>query len=162
MRQSLSSEDLYTAPTLPNKWFRTSTPEPTDQKPHKEPLRCLLKEIVNHKAALHIPPVDIVVAQGQRVANAQKGLQRVQAMAGRGQGQQPNVNQALQGADPALVQILQMMQNRDANRDNSRKQFLMFPKEPFTGQDIRRLRAIGPNFPNTWIIKINKAPSPEI
>ena len=28
-----------------------------------------------------------------------------------------------------------MMQNRDANRDNSRKQFLMFPKECFTGQD---------------------------
>ena len=27
------------------------------------------------------------------------------------------------------------MQNRDANRDNSRKQFLMFPKEYFTGQD---------------------------
>ena len=41
----------------------------------------------------------------------------------------------LQGAYPALVQILQMMQNRDANRDNSRKQFLMFPKESFTGQD---------------------------
>ena len=45
-------------------------------------------------------------------------------MAGRGQNQPP----PLQGADPALVQILQMMQNRDANRDNSRKQFLMFPK----------------------------------
>ena len=43
--------------------------------------------------------------------------------------------QPLQGVDPALVQILQMMQNRDANRDNSRKQFLMFPKESFTGQD---------------------------
>ena len=28
-----------------------------------------------------------------------------------------------------------MMQNRDANRDNSCKQFLMFPKESFTGQD---------------------------
>ena len=28
-----------------------------------------------------------------------------------------------------------MMQNHDANRDNSRKQFLMFPKESFTGQD---------------------------
>ena len=54
-------------------------------------------------------------------------------MAGRGRNQpQP---QPLQGADPALVQILQMMQNRDANRDNSRKQFLMFPKECFTGQD---------------------------
>ena len=42
-------------------------------------------------------------------------------MAGRGRNQpQP---QPLQEADPALVQILQMMQNRDANRDNSRKQF---------------------------------------
>ena len=28
-----------------------------------------------------------------------------------------------------------MMQNSDANRDNSHKQFLMFPKESFTGQD---------------------------
>ena len=52
-------------------------------------------------------------------------------MAGRGRNQP----QPLQGADPGLVQILQMMQNRDANRDNSRKQFLMFPKESFTGQD---------------------------
>ena len=52
-------------------------------------------------------------------------------MAGRGRNQPP----PLQGADPALVQILQMMQNRDANGDNSRKQFLMFPKECFTGQD---------------------------
>ena len=61
------------------------------------------------------------------------GRQQVNAMAGRGRNQpQP---QPLQGADPALVQILQMMQNRNANRDNSRKQFLMFPKESFTGQD---------------------------
>ena len=52
-------------------------------------------------------------------------------MAGRGRNQP----QPLQGADPALVQILQMMQNRDANRDNSHKQFLMFSKESFTGQD---------------------------
>ena len=56
-------------------------------------------------------------------------------MAGRGRNQPQPQPQALQGADPALVQILQMMQNRDANRDNSRKQFLMFPKESFTGQD---------------------------
>ena len=52
-----------------------------------------------------------------------------------GRGRNPPQPQPLQGADPALVQILQMMQNRDANRDNSRKQFLMFPKESFTGQD---------------------------
>ena len=78
-------------------------------------------------------------------------------MAGRGRNQpQP---QPLQGADPALVQILQMMQNRDANRDNSRKQFLMFPKESFTGQDKKKQKAIGPSFRNILIIKINKVPS---
>ena len=60
-------------------------------------------------------------------------------MAGRGRNQpQP---QPLQGADPALVQILQMMQNRDANRDNSRKQFLMFPKESFTGEDKKKAKS---------------------
>ena len=79
-------------------------------------------------------------------------------MAGRGRNQpQP---QALQGADLALVQILQMMQNRDANRDNSPKQFLMFPKESFTEEKIKRKqKAIGLNFQNILIIKINKVPS---
>ena len=90
-----------------------------------------MKEIINHRPALQIPPVDLTVAPGRRAANVQLGRQRVNAMAGRGRNQP----QPLQGADPALVQILQMMQNRDANRDNSRKQFLMFPKECFTGQD---------------------------
>ena len=56
-------------------------------------------------------------------------------------GRVRNNNQALQGADPALVQILQMMQNRDTNRDNSRKQFLMFPKELFTGQDKQKAKS---------------------
>ena len=128
-RRSASSEDLYTNPTLPHKRFRTSTPEPSIRQPEKEPIRCPLKEIINHKPALQIPPVDLIVAPGRQAANIQLGRQRVNTMAGRGR------NQPLQGADPALVQILQMMQNRDANRDNSRKQFLMFPKECFTGQD---------------------------
>ena len=83
-----------------------------------------MKEIINHRPALHIPPVNLTVAPGGRAANVQLGRQQVNAMAGRGRNQP----QPLQGADPALVQILQMMQNRDANRDNSRKQFLMFPK----------------------------------
>ena len=116
-RHSLSSEDLYTAPGCPHKTFRTSTPEPYERKPEKEPTRCPLKEIINHNRALHIPPVDIIVVPGWRAANAQRGLQRVQAMAGRGRQQNPVPN--LQGANPALVQILQLMQNRDANRDNS-------------------------------------------
>ena len=132
-RHFASSEDLYTNPTPPNKRFRTSTPEPPERRPDKEPIRCPLKEIINHRPALQIPPVDLTAAPSRRAVNVQLGRQCVNAMAGRGQNQpQP---QPLQGADPALVQILQMMQNRDANRDNSRKQFLMFPKESFTGQD---------------------------
>ena len=130
-RRSASSEDLYTNPTPPHKKFRTSTPEPSIRQPEKEPIRCPLKEIINHRPALQIPHVDLIVAPGRQAANIQLGRQRVNAMAGRGRNQPP----PLQGSDPALVQILQMMQNRDANRDNSRKQFLMFPKECFTGQD---------------------------
>ena len=130
-RHSASSEDLYTNPTLPHKRFRTSTPEPPKRCLDKEEIRCPLKEIINHRPALHIPPVNLTIAPGRRAAQVQLGRQRVNAMAGRGRNQP----QPLRGADPALVQILQMMQNRDANRDNSRKQFLMFPKESFTGQD---------------------------
>ena len=130
---SASSEDLYTNPTPPHKRFRTSTPEPSIRQPEKEPIRCPLKEIINHRPALQVPPVDLTVAPGRQAANVRLGRQRVNAITGRGRNQpQP---QPLQGADPALVQILQMMQNRDANRDNSRKQFLMFPKECFNGQD---------------------------
>ena len=130
-RRSASSEDLYTNPTPPHKRFRTSMPEPSIRQPEKETIRCPLKEIINHRPTLQIPPIDLIVAPGRQAANVQLGRQRVNAMAGRGRNQPP----PLQGADPALVQILQMMQNRDANRDNSRKQFLMFPKECFTGQD---------------------------
>ena len=132
-RCSASSEDLYTNPTPPHKRFRTSTPEPQERRPYREQIRCPLKEIINHRPALHIPPVNLTVAPGGRAANLQLGRQRVNTMAGRGRN--PPQPQPLQGADPALVQILQMMQNRDANRNNSRKQFLMFPKESFTGQD---------------------------
>ena len=56
-------------------------------------------------------------------------------MAGRGR------NPGLQGAYPALVQILQEMQNRDANRDNSQRQFLMFPKVAFTGEDKKQAKS---------------------
>ena len=64
-RHSASSEDLYTNPTPPHKRFRTSTPEPPERQPDKEPIRCPLKEIVNHRPALHIPPFDLTVAPGR-------------------------------------------------------------------------------------------------
>ena len=132
-----SEEDIYTAQTPPHKRFRTSTPDPDKRKPAKEPVRCPLKEIVNHIPALEIPEVDIIVTPGRQAAggNINLGQARVNAAMAAGRGRQPN----LQGADPALVQILQTMQNRDANRDNSRKRLLMFPTEKFTG--IRKEKA---------------------
>ena len=63
-RRSGSSEDLYTNPTPPHKRFRTSTPEPPERQTHREQIRCPLKEIINHRPALHIPPVDLTVAPG--------------------------------------------------------------------------------------------------
>ena len=140
-RHFVSSEDLYTNPTPPHKRFRTSTPDPTERRPQKEPIRCPLKEIINHRPTLNIPPVDLIVAPGRQAANLQCGRQRLNAMAARGRNQPQPQPQPLQGADPALVQILQMMQNRDANRDNSRKQFLMFPKESFTGEDKKKAKS---------------------
>ena len=130
-RKYSSEEDIYTAPTPPHKRFRTSTPDPEERKPAKEPDRCPLKEIVNHKPALQVPEVDIIVAPSRQAAgaNINLGRARVNVAMAAGRARQPN----LQGADPALVQILQMMHNRDANRDNSRKQLLMFPTEKFTG-----------------------------
>ena len=56
---------------LPNKRFRTSTPDPTEWRPEKEPIRCPLKEIINHRPALQIPPVDIIAAPGGQAANVQ-------------------------------------------------------------------------------------------
>ena len=97
-RRSASSEDLYTNPTPPHKRFRTSTPEPPIRQPEKEPIRCPLKEIINHRPALQIPPVDLIVAPGRQAANVQLGRQRVNVMAGRGRNQP----QPLQGADPLL------------------------------------------------------------
>ena len=75
--RSASVEDLYKNPTLPHKRFRTSTPEPQERRPDKEPIRCPLKEIINHQPALHIPPVNLTVAPGGRAANVQLGKQRV-------------------------------------------------------------------------------------
>ena len=63
-RHFVSSEDLYTNPTPPHKRFRTSTPDPPERLPEKEPIRCPLKEIINHRPALHIPPVHLTVAPG--------------------------------------------------------------------------------------------------
>ena len=73
-KESSSEEDIYTARTPPHKRFRTSTPDPKERKPDKEPVRCPLKEIVNHIPALEIPEVDIIAAPGRRAAGANINL----------------------------------------------------------------------------------------
>ena len=52
-----------------------STPDPTERRPEKEPIRCPLKEIINHRPALHIPPVNLTVAPGGQAVNLQRGRQ---------------------------------------------------------------------------------------
>ena len=55
-------------------------------------------------------------------------------MAGRVQGRGQRMSgRTLQGANPALIQIFKRMEDKDNNRDNSRKKFLMFPSGWFNG-----------------------------
>ena len=88
--------------------------------------RSVLHEIIHHPQGFQPPPTDITIAAGARV------------------GPNPPVNMAqnrrnaqaqLQGADPALVNILNQLVANDARRDVSSKKFLMFPKSSFTGED---------------------------
>ena len=53
-------------------------PDPEERKPAKEPDRCPLKEIVNHRPAFEVPEVDIVVAPGQQAGggNIQLGMHK--------------------------------------------------------------------------------------
>ena len=121
---------------IPQDRNRTSTPIPFTHVTRER-----LEAIIHHQPAFQIPPVDIVVAPGQGANNQviNLGTQRVQAIqgmaAGAGRRGQNAQQQQLQGADPTLVKILQLMNNRDANRDNAKKKFLMFPKETFTDKD---------------------------
>ena len=107
---------------------RVSTPIDTTCK---NPLSERLREIICHTPALHIPPVDLMVAPGQ-VQNIQRVNRRLAAMA-QNQNNGRGNNAGLQGADPALIQILQQMEDRDNNRDLSHKKLLMFPKDMFNG-----------------------------
>ena len=76
-------------------------------------------------AGLQVPSQDIIAAPAlNQQNNLQGGVQRVNQMAAR---------QGLRGADPTLIQILNRMQERDQNQENTRKKFIMFPKEPFDG-----------------------------
>ena len=123
-----NSDHTIKEPECKENPLRASTPTDTI---YNKPLSERLKEIIYHTPALHIPPVNLTVAPGQ-APNIQVANQRLAAMA-----QPPQRGRArlgpLQGADPALVQIIHRMEDRDNNRDLSRKKLLMFPKNMFNG-----------------------------
>ena len=112
---------------------------PRASTPEKDIAVCnKLKEIINHRPAFVVPPVNIIAVPGQcQNQNVQRGLNRVNTMAqGCGRNQNP-----LLGADPALTQILTRMENSDSNRDNAHKKFLMFPAGKFDRKDKTQANA---------------------
>ena len=99
-----------------------------------------LKEIIIHPGAFTIPATNIIAApglQGQAPLNQYltRAQQRLQNMA---QPAPPH----LQGADPALIAIL----NRMENKDSTCKKFLMFPKADFDGTSKRAAKNHWLNF----------------
>ena len=86
-----------------------------------------INEIIHHPGAFTVPATDIIAApsqQGQAQLNRYltRAWRRLQNMA------QP-APPRLQGADPALIAIL----NRMENKDSTHKKFIMFPKVDFDG-----------------------------
>ena len=83
-----------------------------------------MKELLHQPGK--VPATDIIAAPGLRVPinnNLACAAHRLQNMA-------QNTQRGLRGADPALIEIL----NRMENKDNTRKKFLMFPKQAFDGK----------------------------
>ena len=73
-----------------------------------------------------VPAADIIAAPGLQVPinnNLACAAHRWQNMA-------RNAQRGLREVDPALIEIL----NRIENKDNTRKKFLMFPKQAFDGK----------------------------
>ena len=87
-----------------------------------------MKELLHQPGGLKVPATDIIAALGLQVPvnnNLARAAHRLQNMA-----LWYNTQRGLKGADPALTEIL----NRMENKDNTRKKFLMFPKQAFDGK----------------------------
>ena len=85
-----------------------------------------MQELLHQPGGLRVPATDIIAALGLQVPvnnNLAHATHRLQNMA-------QNAQRGLRGADPALIEIL----NRMENKDNTRKKFLMFPKQAFDGK----------------------------
>ena len=84
-----------------------------------------INEIIHHPGAFTVPATDIIAAPGQQ---GQAQLNRYLTCARRRlQNMAQPAPLHLQGADPALIAILNIMENKDSTR----KKFIMFPKADF-------------------------------
>ena len=117
-----------------------STPIHKGTKPKHKGVTFNLNEIINHPGAFTVPATNIIAApglQGQAPLNLYltRARQRLQNMA------QP-APPCLQGANPALIAIL----NRMENKDSTHKKFLMFPKADFDGTSKQAAKSHWLNF----------------
>ena len=99
-----------------------------------------INEIIHHPSAFTVPATDIIAApsqQGQAQLNCYltRAWQRLQNMA------QP-APLHLQGTDPALIAIL----NRMENKDSTSKKLIMFPKADFDGTSKQATKSHWLNF----------------
>ena len=99
-----------------------------------------INEIIHHPGAFTVPGTDIIAApsqQGQAQLNRYltHAWHRLQNMA---QPAPPH----LQGTDPALIAIL----NRMENKDSTRKKFIMFPKADFDSSSKQATKSHWLNF----------------
>ena len=124
--KDLSSESEEILGTELEEGPRASTPVETQAHLDKLPKKVTLQELLHQPGGLSVPATDIIAALGLQVPvnnNLAHATHRLQNMAW-------NAQRGLRGADLALTEIL----NRMENKDNTRKKFLMFPKQAFDGK----------------------------
>ena len=129
-----SNEEIQGTKT--NKGPRASTPIEIDKEATKLSKKVTLQDLLYHPGALHIPSSDIKAAPGLQDPihnDLRHAAQRLQNIA-------QQVPAGLQGADPALIEIL----NRMENKDNTREKFLMFLKNAFDGKSKQEAQ-------NNWL-----------
>ena len=124
---SSDSEEILGTELEEGPW--ASTPVETQAQLGKLPKKVTLQELLHQPGGLSVPATHIIAAPGLQVPvnnNLVCATQRLQSMAW-------NAQRGLMGVDLALIEIL----NRMENKDNTRKKFLMFPKQAFNGKSIQ-------------------------
>ena len=122
------------------KQLTASTPVHKGTIPRHKGVTFNINEIIHHPGAFTVPATDIIAApslEGQAQLNCHFTCAR-----GRLQNMAQPAPPHLQGTDPALIAIL----NRMENEDSTHKKFLMFPKADFDGTSKQAVKTHWLNF----------------